>query len=194
MTRIWLVNWHFQSRITLWCRHKSTNVSMGLCWQMQVYCMTSMIYLFRPYLPLKQSIEKRRKQSCTPNIWVFIISILAQSGNSTAKANGKMNDCDKMNELFDCRARTTNGSNSVTITIGNKCCSSMPTWRASYGIWQGRRVVVHVSRAFSIGYYVQYAYDDTLSYDFRRMKTIYCDSRDNSTIWRIVWKSSYPPT
>ena len=30
----------------------------------QVYCMTFMIYLFRP---LKPSIEKRRKQSCTPN-------------------------------------------------------------------------------------------------------------------------------
>jgi len=72
MTRIWLVNWHFQSRITynnLWCRHKSTNVSMGLCWQMPkfiVWCLRS-IY-FDHHLPLKPSIGKRRKQSCTPNI------------------------------------------------------------------------------------------------------------------------------
>ena len=69
MTRIWLVNWHFQSRIILWCRHKSTNVSMGLCWQMPkfiVWCLWS-IY-FDHHLPLKPSIGKRRKQSCTPNI------------------------------------------------------------------------------------------------------------------------------
>ena len=34
----------------------------------QVYCMTSMIYLFRPPLTAKAiSIGKRRKQSCTPN-------------------------------------------------------------------------------------------------------------------------------
>jgi len=33
----------------------------------QVYCMTSTIYLFRPSLPLKSFIGKRRKQSCTPN-------------------------------------------------------------------------------------------------------------------------------
>jgi len=36
----------------------------------QVYCMTSMIYLFRPPLTVKPSIGKRRKQSCTPNIIV----------------------------------------------------------------------------------------------------------------------------
>ena len=42
---------------------------MGLT-DAQVYCMTSMIYLFRP--PLKPSIGKRRKQSCTPNTYVLI--------------------------------------------------------------------------------------------------------------------------
>jgi len=73
MTRIWLVNWHFQSRITLWCRHKSTNVSMGLCWQLpkfivwRLWSISSMIY-FDHHLPLKPSIGKRRKQSCTANM------------------------------------------------------------------------------------------------------------------------------
>ena len=72
MTRIWLVNWHFQSRITLWCRHKSTNVSMGLCWQMPKFIVWRLwsIY-FDHYLPLKPSIGKQRKQSCTPNILYF---------------------------------------------------------------------------------------------------------------------------
>jgi len=38
----------------------------------QVYCMTSMIYLFRPPLTAKaSSIGKRRKQSCTPNIFYY---------------------------------------------------------------------------------------------------------------------------
>jgi len=32
----------------------------------QVYCMMSMIY-FDHHLPLKPSIGKRRKQTCTPN-------------------------------------------------------------------------------------------------------------------------------
>jgi len=76
MTRIWLVNWHFQSRITLWCRHKSTNFSMGLCWQMPKFIVWRLwsIY-FDHHLPLKPSIGKRRKQSCTPNIrsYVFIV-------------------------------------------------------------------------------------------------------------------------
>jgi len=69
MTRIWLVNWHFQSRITLWCRHKSINVSMGLCWQMPMFIVWRLwsIY-FDHHLPLKPFIGKRRKQSCTPNI------------------------------------------------------------------------------------------------------------------------------
>ena len=68
MTRIWLVNWYFQSRITLWCRYKSTNVSIGLCWQMPKFIVWRLwsIY-FDHYLPLKPSIEKRRKQSCTLN-------------------------------------------------------------------------------------------------------------------------------
>jgi len=68
MTRIWLVNWHFQSRIILWCRHKSTNVSMGLCWQIPKFIVWRLwsIY-FDHHLPLKPSIGKRRKQSCTPN-------------------------------------------------------------------------------------------------------------------------------
>jgi len=47
MTRIWIVNWHFQSRITLWCRHKSTNFYGVMLTDVQVYCMTSMMYLFR---------------------------------------------------------------------------------------------------------------------------------------------------
>jgi len=70
MTRIWLVNWHFQSRITLRCRHKSTNVSMGLCWQMPKFIVWHLwsIY-FDHHLPLKSSIGIRRKQSCTPNTW-----------------------------------------------------------------------------------------------------------------------------
>ena len=67
MTRIWLVNWHFQSRITLWCRHKSTNVSMGLCWQMFIVWRLWSIY-FDHHLSLKPFIGKWRKQSCTPNI------------------------------------------------------------------------------------------------------------------------------
>jgi len=73
MTRIWLVNWHFQSRITLWCRHKSTNVSMGLCWQMPKFIVWFLwsIY-FDHHLPLKPSIGKRRKQSCAPNICIYI--------------------------------------------------------------------------------------------------------------------------
>jgi len=68
MMRIWLVNWHFQSRITLWCRHKSTNVSMRLCWQMPKFIVWRLwsIY-FDHHLPLKPSIRKRRKQSCIPN-------------------------------------------------------------------------------------------------------------------------------
>ena len=76
MTRIWLVNWHFQSRITLWRRHKSTNVSMGLCWQMSKFIVWRLwsIY-FDHYLPLKPSIGKRRKQSCTPNIILIFDSI-----------------------------------------------------------------------------------------------------------------------
>jgi len=73
MTRIWLVNWHFQSRITLWCRHKSTNVSMGLWWQMPKFIVWRLwsIY-FDHHLPLKPSIGKRRKQSCIPNIYIYI--------------------------------------------------------------------------------------------------------------------------
>ena len=75
MTRIWLVNWHFQSRITLWCRYKSTNVSI-LCWQMLKFIVWRLwsIY-FDHHLPLKPSIGKRRKQSCTPNIFFLFISL-----------------------------------------------------------------------------------------------------------------------
>jgi len=70
MTRIWLVNWHFQSRITLWCRHN--NVSMGLCWQVPKFIVWRLwsIY-FDHHLSLKPSIGKRRKQSCTPNIRIL---------------------------------------------------------------------------------------------------------------------------
>jgi len=73
MTRIWLVDWRFQSRITLWCRHKSTNVSMELCWQMPEFIVWRLwcIY-FDHHLPLKPSIGKRRKQSCTPIIYIYI--------------------------------------------------------------------------------------------------------------------------
>jgi len=68
MTRIWLVNWHFQSRITLWCRYKSTNVSIGLCWQMPKFIVWRLWSIYFDYhLPLKSSIGKRRKQSCTSN-------------------------------------------------------------------------------------------------------------------------------
>ena len=76
MTRIWLVNWHFQSRITLWCRQKSTNVCMGLCWQMPKFIVWRLwsIY-FDHHLPLKPSIGKRRKQSCTPNIYNLFLLI-----------------------------------------------------------------------------------------------------------------------
>ena len=49
-------------------RHKSTIVSMGLCWQMPKFIVWRLwsIY-FDHHLPLKPSIGKRRKQSCTPN-------------------------------------------------------------------------------------------------------------------------------
>jgi len=76
MTRIWLVNWHFQSRITLWCRHKSTNVSMGLCSQMPKFIIWRLWFIyFDHHLLLKPSIGKRRKQSCTPNIYIYCIYI-----------------------------------------------------------------------------------------------------------------------
>ena len=69
MTRIWLANWHFQSRITLWCRHKSSNVSMGLCWQMPKFIVWRLWSIYFDHnLSLKPSIGKRRKQSCIPNI------------------------------------------------------------------------------------------------------------------------------
>jgi len=56
MTRIWFVNWHFQSRIILWYRHKSTNVSIIIMLtDAQVYCM---IYLFRPPLIVKATCRK----------------------------------------------------------------------------------------------------------------------------------------
>jgi len=42
----------------------------------QVYCMTSMIYLFRPPLTAKASIGKRWKQSCTSNIKMLYVEKL----------------------------------------------------------------------------------------------------------------------
>jgi len=88
MTRIWLVNWHFQSRKTLWCRHKSTNVSMGLCLQMPKFIVWRLwsIY-FDHHLPLKPSIGKRRKQSCTPNTNFVILNIAAQYYANTFQSN-----------------------------------------------------------------------------------------------------------
>jgi len=75
MTRTWLIFWHFQSRITLWCRHKSTNVSMGLCWQMSKFIVWRLWYIyFDHHLPLKPSIRKRRKQSC--NLIIQIIRLI----------------------------------------------------------------------------------------------------------------------
>ena len=107
MTRIWLVNWHFQSRITLWCRHKSTNVSMGLCWQMPKFIVWRLwsIY-FDHHLPLKPSIGKRRKQSCTPHnngnetifyshvitsfLFLYVLKAKANSSQSTSWCPLKM--------------------------------------------------------------------------------------------------------
>jgi len=40
----------------------------------QVYCMTSVIYLFR-LTAKKSSIGKRRKQSCTPNIFIKFVFV-----------------------------------------------------------------------------------------------------------------------
>jgi len=78
MTRIWLVNWHFQSRITLWGRHKSTNISMGLCWQMTKFIVWRLCSIyFDHHLPLKPSIGKRRKQSCIPNNTIYNIHIFS---------------------------------------------------------------------------------------------------------------------
>ena len=68
MTRIWLENWHLQSRINLWCKHKLTNVVLSLCWQMSKLSVWHFLSAyFGQYLPLQPSIEKWRKQSCTFN-------------------------------------------------------------------------------------------------------------------------------
>ena len=73
MTRIWLVNWHFQLRIILWCRHKSTNVSMELYWQIPKFIVWRLWSIYFD-LPLKPSVGKRRKQSCTPNIYICCVN------------------------------------------------------------------------------------------------------------------------
>jgi len=47
---------------------------MGLCWQMPKFIVWS-IY-FDHHLPLKPSIGKRRKQSCTPNTYIVYVLLL----------------------------------------------------------------------------------------------------------------------
>jgi len=90
MTRIWLVNWHFQSRITLWCRHKSTNVSMGLCWQIPKFIVWRLWSIYFDHLPLKLSIRKRRKQSCTSNI---VIQVRSFSFHACTRKNTSGSQC-----------------------------------------------------------------------------------------------------
>ena len=75
--RIWLVNWHFQSRITLWCRHKSTNVSMGLCWQMPKFIVWRLWFsYFDYYLPLKPSIWENGGGKVVHLIFYLIIPFI----------------------------------------------------------------------------------------------------------------------
>jgi len=45
----------------------------------QVYCMMSMIYLFRPPLTAKFTVGKRRKQSCTPNTYFDFSKLILYS-------------------------------------------------------------------------------------------------------------------
>jgi len=72
-------------------------------------------------------------------------------------------------------ARTTDGSNSATIAIGNECClSSMLTWSASYVRQNPTRKTRRISgMKCLISYYVRCAYNDTLSsYYFRHDEDI----------------------
>ena len=66
--KIWLENWHLRSRINLWYKHKFINVALSLCWQMSKLTVWHFWFVyFDQHLPLQPYIEKRRKQSCTPN-------------------------------------------------------------------------------------------------------------------------------
>ena len=68
MTIIQLENWYLRSRINLWCKHKFTNMVLSLCWQMSKLIVWHFwSAYFNQHLPLQPPIEKRRKQSCTPN-------------------------------------------------------------------------------------------------------------------------------
>ena len=68
ITKIWLENWHLRSRMNLWCKHKFTNVVLSLYWQMfKLIVWHSWSAYFDQHLALQSSIEKWRKQSCTPS-------------------------------------------------------------------------------------------------------------------------------
>ena len=81
-TWIWLESWHLQTKIDLMCKHKFTNVVLSLCWQM--YRLTVWHFwsaYFDQHLPLKLSIEKRRKQNCRPNRFTEVIAIALLLGH-----------------------------------------------------------------------------------------------------------------
>lgn len=67
--RTWIVNWPFQSRKTLWCRQKLTDVGTVLCWPMSEtsICIQQFTY-FEYCLLLRPSIKKRRKQILTSGV------------------------------------------------------------------------------------------------------------------------------
>ena len=57
------------NKINLWCKHKFTNMVLSLCWQISKLTVWHFwSAYFDQHLPLQPSIDKRRKQSCTPNI------------------------------------------------------------------------------------------------------------------------------
>lgn len=70
-TIIWLVNRHLQTRKTLHCRCKLTNICMGLC--SPIFQFTAW-YLRSGYFnqSLPSFIARRRKQCCTSCIYVII--------------------------------------------------------------------------------------------------------------------------
>ena len=80
ITRICLENGHLWSRINLCCKHKFTNVVLSLCWQISRLILWHFwSAYFAQHLPLQPSIEKRRKQSCTPNIYTNKWLILSEN-------------------------------------------------------------------------------------------------------------------
>lgn len=54
-TKIWHVNWHFQSWISLWCRLKTANAPLEIFWQMTKLIVTATDIYW-----------KMAKGSCTP--------------------------------------------------------------------------------------------------------------------------------